>query len=95
MWISLDTAGSEGTEGGVIIADEEYNGACRITLEKCKRWYAITCGVYGAMCHTAFTNADTYRSMYNDMKNELQQFIDTETTEDEESDFYHRFCDKY
>ena len=49
MWIRLSATGTAGSEGGVVIADEEYKNSCRITLEKCEKYYAITCGVYGAM----------------------------------------------
>ncbi len=49
MWIDLETAGTTGSKKGIIILDEEYSGACRITLERCKDYYAITCGMYGGM----------------------------------------------
>ena len=94
MWKPLEISGA-GSEGGTVIADEEYNGACRITLEKCEKYYAITCGVYGAMVHTAFAGADNYRSVYDEMKSELQRFIDTDTTASEELEFYDRFCSRY
>ena len=84
MWKDLHTSGETGSEGGIIIKDEEYNHACRITLEKCTKYYAITCGVYGAMMHTAFCNENNYSDIYNAMKNELQEFIIKNTTEDEE-----------
>ena len=47
MWNSVLIPGETGSENGTIIADEEYKNVCRITLEKCERYYAITCGVYG------------------------------------------------
>lgn len=47
MWIPLqEWMGKRGTENGIVIKDEEYKQACRITLEKCKQYYAVTCGVY-------------------------------------------------
>ena len=46
MWISIHKPGAIGSEGGNVLADEEYKDSCRITLEKCERYYAITCGVY-------------------------------------------------
>lgn len=95
MWKSLYIADTEGSEGGIIIADEEYKNSCRITLEKCEKFYAITCGVYGAMVHTAFSDSENYQALYDDMKKELQEFIDTETTEKEEFDFYDYFCSKF
>lgn len=63
MWIRLSATGTAGSEGGVVIADEEYKNSCRITLEKCEKYYAITCGVYGAMVHTAFTDSNHYKEM--------------------------------
>ena len=45
MWNSVLIPGETGSENGIIIADEEYKNVCRITLEKCERYYAITCGV--------------------------------------------------
>ena len=56
MWYDIYKPNSIGSEGGTIIADEEYKESCRITLERCERYDAITCGVYGCMMHTAFCN---------------------------------------
>ncbi len=95
MWKSLYTADTKGSDGGIIIADEEYKNSCRITLEKCEKFYAVTCGVYGAMVHTAFSDSENYQALYDEMKKELQEFIDTETTEKEELDFYDHFCSKF
>lgn len=95
MWDDLYNAETIGSEGGTIIKDEEYKQSCRITLEKCERYAAITCGVYGAMMHTAFTSNDTGIDKYLLMKQELQDFIDKETTEEEEIQFYEEFCSKY
>ena len=44
MWNDIYKPDSIGSEGGTIIADEEYKESCRITLERCKRYDAITCG---------------------------------------------------
>ncbi|MBE5851160.1 MAG: hypothetical protein E7298_13675 [Lachnospiraceae bacterium] len=95
MWRNLETTGTKGSENGIIIKDEEYDGACRLTLEKCERYYAITCGVYGAMVHTAFFGEDDYNDKYESIKKDLQEFMNRETTEDEELDFYQDFVDKY
>ena len=43
MWDNIYQPYQTGSEGGLIIADEEYRDSCRITLEKCERYYAITC----------------------------------------------------
>lgn len=95
MWKDLYVAGDIGSEGGVVFADEEYKNSCRITLEKCGNYYAITCGVYGSMVHTAFSDFEHYQKLYDTMKIELQNFIDRDTTEDEELDFYDYFCNKF
>ncbi len=84
-----------GSEGGQVIVDEEYKNRCRITLEKCEKWYAITCGVYGGMVHTAFFGESEARSKYVDMKKELQEFIDRNLDEEERRDFYDKFTSKY
>ena len=95
MWNSVLISGETGSENGIIIADEEYKNVCRITLEKCERYYAITCGVYGAMVHTAFTDSEHYKDMYDDMKSELQEFLDRDTSALEEEEFYEQFTEKY
>lgn len=95
MWKNLYIAGASGSENGIILADEEYKNACRITLEKCEKYYAITCGVYGAMVHTAFADFDNYHEKYDAMKKELQGFIDNDTNYDDECDFYDEFTSKF
>lgn len=96
MWDKLSFVdGEKGSENGLIIFDEEYKGACRITLEKCPKYYAITCGVYGAMVHTTFCNEEESTSKFEEMKKELADFVDKETTADEENDFYHYFTSKF
>lgn len=95
MWTSLYIAGTIGSEGGIVLADEEYKQACRITLEKCEKYYAITCGIYGAMAHTAFAGEEDHQAKYDAMKAELRDFIDRDTTSDEELRFYEDFCNKY
>lgn len=95
MWKDLYESGMVGSEGGIVLADEEYKNSCRITLEKCKKYCAITCGVYGAMVHTAFADFDCGQEKYNEMKRELQKFIDTDMTHDEELDFYDEFTNRF
>ena len=67
MWKDLYVAGDIGSEGGTILADEEYKNSCRITLEKCEKYYAITCGIYGSMVHTAFSDFEHYQKLYDTM----------------------------
>ena len=84
MWNDIYKPDSIGNEGGTIIADEEYKESCRITLERCERYDAITCGVYGCMMHTIFYD-----------KSHSQDFIDKDTTAEEEDIFYEEFTSKY
>jgi len=95
MWKSVYISGATGSENGIILADEEYKGSCRVTLEKCPKYYAITCGVYGAMVHTVFCGEADYSDKYTAIKKELQEFIDKDTTEQEELEFYDRFTSVY
>jgi len=87
--------GGVGSENGTILYDEEFDGGCRITMEKCPRYYAITCGVYGSMVHTVFRGSDDAKDTYESMKNELGKYMCTATTETEEAEFYDYFCNKY
>ena len=96
MWNKLYIAeGAVGSEKGLIILDEEYKGSCRITLEQCPKYSAITCGVYGAMVHTAFCFHKEAPVIFEEMKKELADFIDKKTTVDEEYRFYDYFTSKY
>lgn len=89
------TVGEKGSENGIILKDQEFDGGCRITLENCPKYHAITCGIYGAMVHTVFCSPDNSADIFEQMKNELGKFMSTETNEDEEAEFYDYFCDKY
>lgn len=68
MWDDIYKPNSIGSEGGMIIADEEYKESCRITLERCERYDAITCGVYGCMMHTAFCDKSHSQEVFDNMK---------------------------
>ena len=94
MWKNFYDEGEIGNEGGIILADEEYKESCRITLEKCSLHYAITCGIYGAMVHTVYCG-DNFQNIYDEMKGELQKFIDKDTSESEELDFYMQFTSRF
>ncbi len=98
MWIKLeDDIGKKGSEGGIVLRDEEYDNSCRATLEKCSECYAVTCGVYGCMVHTAFFGEEEFETKYEAMQQELQNFVDhmDEMSSKERSDFYGSFCDRY
>lgn len=58
-------------------------------------YYAITCGVYGSMVHTAFRGSDDAKKTYEAMKLELGKFMISATNEAEEAEFYDCFCNKY
>lgn len=87
--------GEKGSESGIVLYDEEFDGGCRITMEKCTRYYAITCGVYGAMVHTVFCGSSNAKETFENMKLELGKFMSSSTTETEEIEFYEYFCNKY
>jgi hypothetical protein len=58
-WYSFDdgaSIGGRGSEGGVIVRDEEHDAGARITLEHSGHIapFSITCGIYGWMFHTRF-----------------------------------------
>lgn len=95
MWNNIYKPDSIGSEGGIIIADEEYKESCRITLERCEMYDAITCGVYGSMMHTAFCESSHSLEVLDNMKKDLQEFIDKDTTAEEEDIFYEEFISKY
>ncbi|MDE5557081.1 MAG: hypothetical protein K2J32_05215 [Ruminococcus sp.] len=88
MWENFDTTNEN------IIKNEVYQDSCQITLEKYPEHYEITGGVYGAFVHTVYCGKN-YMEIYNSMKQELQDFIDRDTTADEEYEFYYYFTNKY
>ena len=51
--------------------------------------------VYGEMVHTAFTDSEHYKNMYDNMKQDLQEFLDKDTSVSEAEEFYERFTEKY
>ena len=90
-WMPLETIGTTGSEGGVILRDEEADG-CRITLERLSDRFAITCGIAGAFVHTAFCGSE---SVYDSMKREISAFCERDTTPEQEFQFYEEFAMKY
>lgn len=94
-WINFDgcsSVGEQGTEGGEIIKDEEFDNSVRITLERfTDGHYAVTCGVYGAFFHTAWFDE---LSNYDLMKTDIEKILSQEN----DDDFYRlveEFTDKY
>jgi hypothetical protein len=75
-WYPFDDGSSIGTEGsekGVILCDEEHSKGARITLERDgSAPFAITCGIYGWMVHTRFfSNLPEAQQAFDEMKAEL------------------------
>jgi len=67
-----------GSEGGIVLRDEEHALGARITLEKDCQFvpYAITCGIYGWMMHTCFLSEEGEAvHQYEAMKAELADLL--------------------
>ena len=47
------------------------------------------------MVHTAFSDFDHGQALYDAMKKELQAFMDTDTSLEEELAFYREFTEKF
>lgn len=80
------TIGTSGSEGGVILRDEEHPLGARITLERVggDGRHAVTCGVYGLMLHTAFADGEAAGvALYGTMRERLLPIA--EALSDEES----------
>ena len=60
----------------------------RNDITRCERYDAITCGVYGCMMHTAFCNKSHSQEVFDNMKKDLQESIDKDTT----ADVLHQSC---
>ena len=63
-WSPFDdgaTLGQTGSEGGIILRDEEHLLGARITLEQGGRiaLFSVTFGVYGLLTHTRFFGTQT------------------------------------
>ena len=67
------TLGTAGSEGGVILRDEEHDLGARITLERhCSiAPFAVTCGIYGWFFHTRFASTET-EAEYSAMSSGLE-----------------------
>ncbi len=97
-WFEFDsgsTIGKAGSEGGDIVKDEEYSSLARITLEKLRgSCYAVTCGIYGTLVHTAFFDEALAFSEYDKMKSDIEAILCCEN----DNDYYRlidEFVDKY
>lgn len=60
----------------MILRDEEFASAARITLEQSGSRLAVTCGVYGWMLHTRFFAARAMAEReFDEMKSILQSIV--------------------
>ena len=91
-WYEIDdskTIGQIGSEGGCIIADDEYESIARITIEKdgLTAPFSISCGIYGWMVHTRFFDTlEEARIQMKLMKSKLESIVDGIPLDDESSD---------
>ena len=89
------TSGTTGSEGGVILRDEEHEAGARITLEECGHPpFAITCGIYGVMVHTALVATEIEANdVYDAMKADIEMLFGLWPDEDAEPEARTRFYD--
>jgi hypothetical protein len=81
--------GQIGSEGGIILRDEEHADGARITLEREGRSspFAITCGIYGWMVHTRFFSSEAASQQdFEEMKSDLERILNLIPMKDEMSD---------
>ncbi len=66
-----------GSEGGLILRDDEHQLGSRITLEEGGSTpFSITCGIYGWMFHTRFCGGQTEASAeFDRMKESLSSIL--------------------
>ena len=89
------TIGTSGSEMGEILRDEEHEMGARITLEECDHPpFAITCGIYGVMAHTAFAATRIEAGdAYEAMKLELEMLLNIWPDEEADEEATNRFHD--
>ena len=80
-WSPVDdgaTIGTVGSEGGAVLRDDEHPIGSRITLERggAAAPFAVTCGIYGSMVHTAYAGTEAEASaMYEAMRDRLSELL--------------------
>jgi hypothetical protein len=84
-WLAYDdgrTIGRVNSEGGVILNDEEYLNAARITLKRGEKIVSVSCNIYGWINHTRFFGGvpEAERD-FNVMKRELGKIMEIITAE--------------
>jgi hypothetical protein len=94
-WNPCENGSTTGSEGGVILRDEEHDAGARITLEECGHPpFAITCGIYGVMVHTAFAASEVEANDACDaMKADIEMLLDLWPDEAAEPEAKNRFYD--
>lgn len=75
-----------GSEGGKILIDEENELGARITLENCKQFFAITCGIYGWFFHTKLISESEAFQNFEMMKSEIESILKIISTIEESDD---------
>jgi hypothetical protein len=81
-WRNFDhgsTIGTQGSESGSIVLDEEHPEGARITLEQSARVapFAITCGIYGWFFHTRYFSIEPEaKNAFSEMKAALDRIIE-------------------
>jgi hypothetical protein len=75
-----DTTGGEGTEGGIILRDEEHEQGARLTLKRGESFFAVSCSIRGWMDHTRFFATELeaqreYLSMKPPLANMLENIL--------------------
>lgn len=101
MWHLVDnglTIGTNGSENGVIIKDEQHEFGARITLEKIiagdDEYFAITCGVYGVFFHTVYCSNSEQIEKYENIKQDIDKLL-KKLNYDNASELVKEFIDKY
>lgn len=91
------TLGHLGSEDGVIVRDEEHVNGARITLERGTNHapFAVTCGIYGSMFHTArASDQSEATNMFEAMRERLAEML-AAPSEAEYLAMLQRFVDDY
>jgi len=82
-----ESIGQTGSEGGLILRDEEHRDGSRVTLEHRANRFAVTCGIYGWMVHTRLFDSENAALMgFDETKEELTNILVFIPLKDEASD---------
>jgi hypothetical protein len=80
-WYDYDegySIGTSGSDGGIIVCDEEHGFGARMTLEEeaSSAPFSITCAIYGWMSHARFfTDEDEANREFEKMKIDLEKIL--------------------